>query len=99
MESCPLDEPFAQATLVPKTPLDPSHRAGVALVIVAEKVQEAVQREHSQFRLLRMSRQGRLLARDTAKGEEPESGAELFGRRQRSPRSLLQPQFLSREGL
>ena len=44
-----LDQPFAQAALAAQPALDARHPAVVALVIVAEQVQQAVQRQHPQF--------------------------------------------------
>ena len=45
-----LDQPFAQAALAAQPALEPLPSAPVvALVIVAEQVQQAVQREHAQL--------------------------------------------------
>ena len=56
VRACPLDQAFAQAALPPQPALDARHRARVALVIVAEQVQQAVQRQHAQLGRARSAR-------------------------------------------
>ena len=62
----PLDQALAQPALAPQPPLDPRHPAVVALVIVAEQVQQAVQREHPQLGALVVAGGARLAPRDAA---------------------------------
>ena len=50
----PLDQALAQPALAAQAPLEPRHPAVVALVIVAEEVQQAVQRQHPQSRSPRL---------------------------------------------
>ena len=47
----PLDQTFAQATLPAQTTFNPGHPAVISLVIIAKKMQEAVQPEYPQFDL------------------------------------------------
>jgi hypothetical protein len=56
----PLDQTFAQATLPAQTTLNPGHPAVISLVIIAKKVQQAVQCQHAQLDLNRVSRPSRL---------------------------------------
>ena len=53
MESSPtpLDQTFAQATLPAQTTFDPGHPAVISFVIIAKKVQEAVEPEYAQLDL------------------------------------------------
>jgi hypothetical protein len=47
----PLDQTFAQATLPAQTTFDPGHLAVISLVIIAKKVQQAVQPKYPQLDL------------------------------------------------
>ena len=62
----PLDQAFAQATLPAQTTLDPGHAAVIPLVIIAKKMQQAVQSEHPQLDLDRVARLPGLAARNSA---------------------------------
>ena len=64
MESLPtpLDQTFAQATLPTQTTFDPGHPAVISLVIIAKKVQQAVQSQDPQLDLNRMAGQPGLAA-------------------------------------
>ena len=62
----PLDQTFAQATLPAQTTLDPGHPAVIPLVIIAKKVQQAVQGQHPQLDLDRVARLPGLTPRNSA---------------------------------
>jgi hypothetical protein len=58
-----LDQAFPQSAPDPEPRLDAGHSACVVLVIIAKKVQQAVQCQHAQFRLKPVSRVARLTPR------------------------------------
>jgi hypothetical protein len=60
-----LDQTFPQAAPHAKSGLDARHPAGVQLVIIAKKVQQSVQRQHSKLCLQGMARVACLPARYT----------------------------------
>jgi hypothetical protein len=60
-----LDQTFPQAAPHAKPGFDACHPAGVALVIIAKKMQQSVERQDSELRLQRVSGSTRLPARDT----------------------------------
>src|SRR5204863_6554558 len=45
----PLDQSFPQSTGAPQPSFDAQHAAAILLVVVAEKMQQTVQREHAEF--------------------------------------------------
>jgi hypothetical protein len=60
------NQPLSQAALAPQAALDAQHPAVVTLVIVAEEVQQAVQRKDLQLGQLRVVRVARLTPRDAS---------------------------------
>jgi len=59
-----------KATLAPQTTLEPGHLASVGLVVVAEQVKKAVQREHTQLGRLGMPRFGSLTPSDATRDDD-----------------------------
>ena len=82
MESLPtpLDQTFAQATLPTQTTFDPGHPAVISLVIIAKKVQQAVQSQDPQLDLNRMAGQPGLAARNPARNHDFAQKTGLLGR-------------------
>ena len=70
MPASALDQPLAQAALAAQAALDAAHPAAVALVIVAEQVQQAVEREDAQLGQLGVARRARLTPRDAARDDD-----------------------------
>jgi len=66
----PLDQTFAQATLPAQTTFDPGHPAVVSLVIIAKKVQEAVEPEYAQLDLDGVTGPPRLSPRNSARNHD-----------------------------
>jgi len=62
----PFDQAFAQATLPAQTTLDPGHPAAIPLVIIAKKVQQAMQSQHPKLNLNRVAGVPGLAARNSA---------------------------------
>jgi hypothetical protein len=60
----PLDETCPQAAFPSQPLLEAGHLASVALVVVAEEMEQPVQRQHSQFGQLGVSRFARLPSGD-----------------------------------
>ena len=60
----PFDEAGVKPAAGAQPGLDPRHPAGVALVIIAKQVQQAVQRQYPKLRAERVPRLGGLLAGD-----------------------------------
>ena len=65
-----LDEALAQPALCAAAGAPPAHAPVVAFVIVAEQVQQTVQREHPQFGQLGVARGARLPAGDAARDDD-----------------------------
>src|ERR1700682_4086048 len=61
-----LDESLAEASFAAKTPLGAAHLAAVALVVVAEQMQQAVERQDPELGELRVARLARLAPRHAA---------------------------------
>jgi hypothetical protein len=76
----PLDQTFAQATLSPQTTLNPGHAAVIVLVIIAKKVQQAVQGQHPQFDLDRVASLPGLTPRNSARYHDFPEETGLLGR-------------------
>jgi hypothetical protein len=88
----PLDQTFAQATLPPQATLDPGHPAVISLVIIAKKMEQTVQRQHTQLDLNRVAGLSGLTPRDTARNHDFAKKTGLFGReRQHVCRGILVP--------
>jgi len=66
----PLDEAFAKTAPATQPAFEPHHLPVVALVIVAEEVQQSMEREHAQFGLFRVARLPRLALRDSARDDD-----------------------------
>jgi len=78
----PPDQAVAKTRLAQQPLLDPAHAAVVARVIVAEQVQQAVQRENLQFGELRVPCVARLTAGDAAGDDDvaqEQAGGSLLG--------------------
>jgi len=75
----PLDQTFAQATLPTQTTLDPGHPAVISLVIIAKKVQQAVQSQNPQLDLDRMACLPGLAARNPARNDDFAQKTGLIG--------------------
>ena len=76
----PLDKAFAQATAASQASLDPGHAAVVLLMVVAEEVQETVEREDAHFAAQRMPGRLRLTARDAGGDHHVSEVKRLSGR-------------------
>jgi hypothetical protein len=63
--SCPLDYALAEAAALAEPPLEPGHPAVIALVIIAEQVQQAMERQDTQFCCERMTRVAGLASGDS----------------------------------
>src|SRR5262252_7146156 len=71
-----LDQAFTQPALTPQPLLHAAHLAAVALMIVAEQVQQAMQCENFELNPLRMSRLARLTSSNAAGDDDvAEEGA------------------------
>ncbi len=66
----PLDEAFAQTASAPQPAFEPHHLPVVALVIVAEEVQQSMEREHAQFGLFAVASLARLPGRDATRNHD-----------------------------
>src|SRR5688500_6870407 len=60
------DQALAQAALPPQSPLDPAHPPVVALVIVTDQVEKAMERQHPDLDRLGVTRLPRLTPRDAS---------------------------------
>jgi hypothetical protein len=88
----PLDQPFAQATLPAQTTLDPGHPAVIPLVIIAKKMQQAVQSQHPKLSLDWVAGASGLAARNSACDRDfAEKSRLLAGERQHVGRRILPP--------
>ena len=67
-----LDQSLRQAVLAAKPRLDARHAPGIIfpVVIVAEQVQQTVQREHAQLGAIRVARIACLTARDAGRDHD-----------------------------
>ena len=74
-----LDQPFDQAAAAAKAALDASHAAVIALVIIAEQVQQAVQRQHAQLGRERMPGLARLAPGDAGGNHDVAEVSPLIG--------------------
>jgi hypothetical protein len=79
--STPLDQAFAQATLSAQTTFDPGHPAVILFVIIAKKVQQAVQGQHPQLDLEPMAGLPGLAARNSARYHDFAEKTGLLGRK------------------
>jgi len=61
-----IEQAFRQSTLSPQPALDPRHHPLIALVIVSEQVQQAMQRQHAKLGRLVVARSAGLPAGDAA---------------------------------
>jgi hypothetical protein len=75
----PLDQTFAQATLPAQTTLHPGHPAVISLVIIAKKVQQAVERKYPQLHLDRVAGLKGLTPRNSAGNHDFAQKAGLVG--------------------
>src|ERR1044072_5107207 len=66
----PLDQAFAQATLSTQTTLDPGHPAAISLVIIAKKMEQAVQSQHPELDLNRVAGLPGLAPRNPARNHD-----------------------------
>jgi hypothetical protein len=65
-----LDETFLQPARATQSPLEPTHLAGVALVIIAKEVQQTVQGEDPELRRQAVSGGLRLAPRNTKRNHD-----------------------------
>jgi hypothetical protein len=85
-----LDQPLGESALVAQSPLEASHPAVIALVIIAKKVQEAVQGQHAQLDGNRMTGLPGLTARNSSRNHDIAKFPGLSGgKRQHVGRSVL----------
>jgi hypothetical protein len=90
--STPLDQTFAQATLPAQSTLNPGHPAVISLVIIAKKVQQAVERKYSQLDLDRVPGLHSLAPRNPARNHDFAEKAGLVCReREHVRRGVLRP--------
>jgi len=88
----PLDQAFAQATLPTQTTLDPGHPAVISLVIIAKKMQQAMQSQDPQLDLNRMPGVPGLAPRNPACNHDfAKKTGFLRGKRQHVRRGVLCP--------
>ena len=65
-----LDETFLQAARAAQPPLEPTHLAGVAFVIIAKEVQQTVQSKNPKFGVETVPGGGRLAPRNTKRNHD-----------------------------
>ncbi len=86
------DQTFAQAAPDSQSPLEASHRAVIALVIIAKEMQQAVQGQDAELRAEAVAGGSRLALRNTMRNHDIAELTRLIGReRQDVRRSILPP--------
>ena len=87
-----LDQAFIQSTSAAEPGLQARHTSVIALVIIAKKMQQSVERQHPQLGLERVSRLEGLPARDACRNHDiSEVTGVLAGKRQDVRRMVFAP--------